>query len=104
MKTNKNLALLYLFSFFKSLQFFGAVAVPFYLHRIGLDYTRMFLLEAIFSFAMILFEIPTGVIADRWAEKYPLFGAVFFGAGFLLFGYTPRTWFLSELKSSAPSV
>ncbi len=87
MKTNKNLALLYLFSFFKSLQFFGAVAVPFYLHRIGLDYTRMFLLEAIFSFAMILFEIPTGVIADRWGRKISLlFGAVFFGAGFLLFG------------------
>jgi MFS family permease len=87
MKTNKNIMLLYLFSFFKNLQFFGAVSVPFYLHRVGLDYTGMFLLEAIFSFSMILFEIPTGVVADRWGRKRSLLsGSFFFGAGFFLFG------------------
>ena len=67
--------------------FFGAVAVPFYLHRIGIDYTRMFLLEAIFSLSMILFEIPTGVIADRFGRKISLFfGSCFFGAGIFMFG------------------
>ena len=87
MKPNKDLVLLYLFNFFKSLQFFGAVAVPFYLHRVGLDYTRMFLLETVFSFGMIVLEIPTGVIADRWGRKLSLvLGSCFFGAGFLLFG------------------
>jgi len=87
MQNRKSILLLYLFSFFKNLQFFGAVAVPFYLHRIGLDYTRMFILEAIFSFCMILFEIPTGVVADRWGRKISLFfGSIFFGAGFLFFG------------------
>ncbi len=81
--------LLYIFSLFKNLLFFGAVVVPFYLHRIGLDYTRMFTLEAIFSIAMILFEIPTGVVADRWGRRISLFwGALFFGAGFFIFGIT----------------
>jgi MFS family permease len=87
MKINRNLVLLYWFNFFKSLQFFGAVAVPFYLYRAGLDYTRMFLLETIFSIGMFAFEIPTGVVADRWGRKISLFlGSCFFGAGFLLFG------------------
>lgn len=87
MKNSKSIIILYLFSFFKNLQFFGAVAVPFYLHRIGLDYTRMFILEAVFSFSMIVFEIPTGVVADRWGRKISLFfGSCFFGAGFLMFG------------------
>ena len=89
MKNSRNILLLYIFSFFKNLLFFGAVAVPFYLHRIGLDYTRMFTLEAIFSIAMIVFEIPTGVVADRRGRKISLFwGSLFFGAGFLLFGIT----------------
>jgi len=87
MKTEKDLVLLYIFNFFKSLQFFGAVAVPFYLVRIGLDYTGMFTLEAVFSFSMMAFEIPTGVVADRWGRKMSLFaGSLFFGAGFLMFG------------------
>jgi MFS family permease len=87
MKHNKDLSLLYWFNFFKSLQFFGAIAVPFYLYRAGLDYTRMFLLETIFSVGMFAFEIPTGVVADRWGRKISLFfGSCFFGAGFLLFG------------------
>gem|GEM_PF-2900705 len=32
----KDLAALYTFSFIKSLQFFGALAIPFYTSRIGL--------------------------------------------------------------------
>jgi MFS family permease len=87
MNLKKNIVLLYWFNFFKSLQFFGAVAVPFYLYRAGFDYTRMFLLETIFSIGMFAFEIPTGVVADRLGRKISLFfGACFFGAGFLLFG------------------
>lgn len=87
MKNNRAIILLYVSVFFRDLQFFGAVAVPFYLHRVGLDYTRMFLLEAIFSFFMIIFEVPTGVVADKWGRKISLFfGSLFFGAGFLMFG------------------
>lgn len=87
MDCKKNLRLLNAFSFLKNLQFFGALAVPFFLHRAKLDYKGMFLLEAVFSFFLLVFEIPTGVVADRFGRKISLFaGSLFFGAGFLLMG------------------
>jgi MFS family permease len=87
MKSKKSIYALYAFNFLKSLQFFGAVAVPFYLYRVKLNYTEMFTLEMIFSAAMFLFEIPTGVIADKFGRKISLFlGALAFGGGFCIFG------------------
>ncbi|MBN1499896.1 MAG: MFS transporter, partial [Spirochaetes bacterium] len=71
----------------KNLMFFGAVAVPFYFHRIGLNYTRMFMLETVFAVSMIVFEIPTGVIADKFGRKISLFyGSLIFGLSFFFFG------------------
>lgn len=88
MRANRQLAVLNVFSFLVNLQFFGAVAVPYYLHRIGLDYTGMFILEAVFSFCLLLFEVPTGVVADRFGRKISLsLGSLFFALGFLLFGF-----------------
>lgn len=88
MKSEKgSVTALYAFSFFKSLQFFGAVAVPFYLHRIGIGYGRMFVLEMVFSAAMMALEVPTGIVADRWGRKISLcLGSFFLGAGFFMFG------------------
>ncbi len=83
------LGVLYAFSFLRNLLFFGAVAVPFYRHRVGLDYTRMFMLEAIFSASLFAFEIPTGVVADRFGRKKSLaLGSLLFGLGFLAFGFS----------------
>lgn len=76
---------MYAFSFLKNLQFFGAVAVPFFLYRAELDYLRMFSLEAVFSVSMMLLEVPTGIVADRWGRRSSLMlGSVVIGAGFLL--------------------
>lgn len=87
MNPKKSLIALYCFSFLKNLQFFGAIAVPFYLHRVGLNYAQMFTLEAVFSVSMLLFEIPTGVVADRFGRKVSLFlGSLLFGGAFLVFG------------------
>jgi len=87
MKNDKNIMLLYLFNFLKSLHFFGAQAVPFFLYRIGTDYTGMFLIETVFSLSMILFKIPTGVIADRFGRKLSLFlGSLIFGSSFIIMG------------------
>jgi len=78
---------MYAFNFLKSLQFFGALAVPFYLYCVGLDYKGMFILETIFSVCIILFEIPTGVIADKFGRKISLFlGALGFAGSFLKAG------------------
>ncbi len=86
----KNMLLLYTFSFLKNLMFFGAVSVPFFLHRAGLDYTGMFILESVFSVSMIVFEIPTGVIADKLGRRISLFlGALTFGLSFYMIGMFP---------------
>ena len=91
-----NLTLLYVQNFFRNLTIFGAVAVPFYLHRAGLDFTRMFILESIFSVGLILFEVPTGFIADRFGRKLSvILGGVFFGGSFLVFGVFTNFWMLA---------
>jgi len=83
----RDIRALYAFNFLKSLQFFGAVAVPFYTHRVGMGYAQMFTLEMIFSAAMMVLEIPTGIVADRWGRKVSLvLGSGFLAAGFLMFG------------------
>jgi MFS family permease len=83
----RDIRALYAFSFLKSLQFFGAVAVPFYTRRLGMGYAQMFTLEMIFSAAMMALEIPTGIVADRWGRKVSLvLGSGFLAAGFLMFG------------------
>lgn len=80
---------LYAFGFLKNLQFFGALAVPFFLVRLGFSYTQMFLLECFFGAAMFVFEIPTGVVADKFGRKASLgLGALFFGGGFAVFALT----------------
>ncbi len=87
MKKSLSFFFLYAFGFLKSLQFFGALAVPFYLDRLQFGYAEMFSLEALFAICVMAFEIPTGVIADRFGRKRSLFlGALAFGAGFALFG------------------
>ena len=84
--------MLYLFSFIKSLHFFGSLAVPFYLQRLGFSYTQMFLMETIFSVCLFLFEVPTGVIADKFGRKFSIFfGSIIFGASFIIIGITHST-------------
>lgn len=81
--------MLYLFSFLKSLQFFGSVTVPFYLQRMSFSYTQMFLMEMIFSVSLFLFEIPTGVVADRFGRRASIFvGSICFGSSFVIIGLT----------------
>jgi MFS family permease len=83
----RNLRLLNAFNFLKSLQFFGAVAVPFFHDWAGLDYARMFTLEAFFVFSVFVLEIPTGVVADRFGRKWSLaLGGAITSAAFILFG------------------
>ncbi len=84
---NKNVNLIYLFEFLKNLLFFGSVAMLFYLDWAKLDYTRSFILEAAFALEVVLLDIPTGVIADKFGRKVSLIsGGLFSGLGFLLFG------------------
>ncbi len=95
-----NINKMYLINLLKNMMFFSAVAVPFFLDWAKVDYTRIFLLEAIFSFSMFILEIPTGVIADKYGRKYSLaLGGFFSAVSFLMFGFFKSylVYFLAEV-------
>lgn len=83
----RNLRFLYAFQFLRNVQLFGAVTVPFYQRWGRLDYTRMFILEASFAAFILLLDVPTGALADRYGRRWSLtLGALFSGASFVMFG------------------
>lgn len=73
--------------FLENLQFFGAVSVPYFLDWLQVDYTKIFLLQAWFVVWIVLLEIPTGIVADKYGRKISLaLGALLFGIDLLIFG------------------
>lgn len=94
-----NIWKMYLVNFFKNLQFFGSVAIPFFLDWAKIDYTRIFLLEAAFVFWVFIMEIPTGVVADKYGRKASIIlGGLAFAIGISIFGFTNKYWafFIAE--------
>jgi len=82
-----NVKKIYLASFLKNLHFFGALAVPYFIDWIGVDYTRIFFLQAWFIFWSFILEIPTGIVADKWGRKYSVgLGCLLFGVDMFFFG------------------
>ena len=64
-----NISKIYLANFLKNLNFFGSIAIPFFIDWIQIDYTRIFLLQAWFIFWTFVLEIPTGIVADKWGSS-----------------------------------
>lgn len=82
----RNIWLSYLISFLNKLGFFGPIAALFYLDWVHLNYTQMFISEAVFSVTVFLFEIPTGVIADKFGRKASIIlSGVFTTVGIYIF-------------------
>ncbi|MGL4990830.1 MAG: MFS transporter [Sarcina sp.] len=69
MKNNKYI--LYSMAFLQGLVFYGAFSVIFRESR-GLSLSNVFLLESIFLITMLIFEIPWGVIGDKFGYKKTL--------------------------------
>ena len=58
-------------------------------------YTKIFILEAWFILWIVLLEIPTGVIADKYGRKISVaLGALFFAIDLLIFGTTRNYYVL----------
>lgn len=84
---DKNIYLYYLFKILVSLEFFGPVIVLFWMSK-GLLLSQIMLLQSIFAFTAFLFEIPTGIIADKYSKKLSLIlGSAATGFGFIIYGY-----------------
>lgn len=67
----------------------GLIAIPiivYFLQDAGLSLKEVFLLEAAFSLVIVILEIPTGYLSDRWGRKHTLIaGSFFLFLGFFIF-------------------
>jgi MFS family permease len=91
--TKSNIYKMYLVNFLKNLQFFGAVAIPFFLDWAKVDYTRIFILEASFMFWVFVLEIPTGIVADKFGRKASLIlGGLFAAISISIYGIINNYW------------
>ena len=61
-----------LFRFFYGMLIIGPVLTP-YLRWKGLSYTEIMWLQSISALAVVLFEVPTGVVADKLSRRWSLF-------------------------------
>lgn len=61
----------FIFKVFSNLSFFVPVVVLFYQEN-GLSLTQVLLLQSYFSILIILLEVPTGVIADKYSRRLSL--------------------------------
>ncbi|NLC78867.1 MAG: MFS transporter, partial [Ruminococcaceae bacterium] len=68
MKTIKNVRVSYIYSFIASFDFTDAIWVLYLAFR-GMSLFEIGLLEGIFHITSLLFEMPTGAIADTFGRK-----------------------------------
>ncbi|MGR3764067.1 MFS transporter [Rossellomorea sp. NS-SX7] len=71
MKTKNNIYLLYFYLFFAQL-FFDRALWVIYLGDKGMTFGEIGILEALLHLAIVLFEVPTGMIADLYGRKVSL--------------------------------
>jgi len=92
----RNLFALYLLKFSHWFMLIMPIIIPFYMSH-GLTMHEIFLIQAGYSTAMILLEIPTGYLSDVWGRKKTLLsGTILAFSGFLIYDFSTGFWgFLS---------
>jgi MFS family permease len=86
-KYNRNIWLVYVITAFTGLSFATALVVPFF-NSNGLNQAKIQVLQTIFSLAAVVFEVPTGYIADRYSRAACVrLGSLVLGAGFLSYAF-----------------
>jgi MFS family permease len=82
-----NIRRLYLFEFLSMFQLWIPIWVLYLLYERGLTLAQVTLLEAVFQLVIVVSEMPTGAVADRWGRKLSmLLGGILFAASILVFG------------------
>ena len=62
----------YVFIFLKYFSFLSNILVIFFMNRVGLNFFQITMIYALISLSVTAFEIPTGVMADRFSRKYSI--------------------------------
>jgi len=91
LKLKSNIKRSYLFHFLIGFYLISGVIIPFYLIWGRLTFFEYILLQSYYTVMIILFEIPSGIIADRLGKKPSLFLAGLSSAiGALIYGIMPN--------------
>lgn len=75
----KNIIIYYLYTIFSNLLILGPIIIIYYEAK-GLNFTQIMLLASVSSVSTVLFEVPTGAVADKLGRKLSM------TAGVLLWG------------------
>ncbi len=67
-KYGKNISRFYIYVFFWNLCFFVPIMILFY-QSFGLSMTQIMFLESIFAISIVVFQMPTGIFADKVGRK-----------------------------------
>lgn len=85
---SRNIRLLYAFWFLRDFQLWIPVWIVFLTVEQGFSLTAVTSAEGLYLVAVVLLEIPTGAVADRWGRSRSLaLGAVFLGVSVLIFAF-----------------
>jgi MFS family permease len=89
---SKNIVRLYGIKISKWFNLVMPVVVLFYQDN-GMGMHEIFILKSIYSLAIVVFELPSGWLADVWGRKKTLLlGAVLGSAGFLMYSFSYGFW------------
>lgn len=105
-----NIRRFYLYKFLNNLHLWLPIWVLYLQQTRGLSLTQVTLLEAPFWLVIVLSEVPTGAVADRWGRKVSLLlGCLIYSVAILIFGVAENfplimlsylTWGISMTLSS----
>lgn len=80
------------FAPFRALSISAAYLTPFFLQK-GLSLSQIFILQSIFSIAYLLWEIPSGYIADRFGRAFSIkISAPIAGVAMIAYGFSTHYW------------
>ncbi len=77
---------------FRVLSISAAYLMPFFLEK-GFSLTEVFLLQSVFSLAVLLWEIPSGYVADRFGRAFCIkLGVPLAAVAMLAYGFSDHYW------------
>ncbi len=86
---HRNLRLLYLFWFLRDFHLWIPVWVVFLTIERGFSLTQVTAADGLYLVGVLLLEVPTGAVADRWGRSRSLaLGSLVLGASVLIFAFT----------------